>query len=88
MDEGLDELVIEKGVLLFDKQYNNQRVYEDTLSRMNLGDSFVLVDPYGYKVRAIRMTAKRNNWNITSRKITNDGNYRVWLTEKDGKSWI
>ena len=88
MDAGLDELVIEKGVLLFDKQYNNQRVYEDTLSRMNLGDSFVLVDPYGYKVRAIRMTAKRNNWNITSRKITNDGNYRVWLTEKDGKSWI
>ena len=87
MDEGLDELVIETGVLLFDKQYNNQRVYEDTLSRMNLGDSFVLVDPYGHKVRAIRMTARRNGWNITSRKITNDGNYRVWLTEKDGKTW-
>lgn len=87
MDEGLDELVIEKGVLLFDKQYNNQRVYEDTLSRMNLGDSFVLVDPYGHKVRAIRMTARRNGWNITSRKITNDGNYRIWLTEKDGKTW-
>ena len=88
MDEGLDELVIETGVLLFDKQYNNQRVYEDTLSRMNLGDSFVLVDPYGHKVRAIRMTARRNGWNITSRKITNDGNYRSWLTEKDGESWI
>jgi len=87
MDEGLEDLVIEEGVLLFDKQYNNQRVYEDTLSRMNLGDSFVLIDPYGYKVRAIRMTAKRNGWNITSRKITNDGNYRVWLTEKDGKTW-
>ncbi len=87
MDEGLDELVIETGVLLFDKQYNNQRVYEDTLSRMNLGDSFVLVDPYGHKVRAIRMTARRNGWNITSRKITNDGNYRIWLTEKDGKTW-
>ena len=87
MDEGLDELVIETGVLLFDKQYNNQRVYEDTLSRMNLGDSFVLVDPYGHKVRAIRMTARRNGWNITSRKITNDGEYRVWLTEKDGKTW-
>ena len=87
MDEGFDELVIETGVLLFDKQYNNQRVYEDTLSRMNLGDSFVLVDPYGHKVRAIRMTARRNGWNITSRKITNDGNYRVWLTEKDGKTW-
>ena len=88
MDEGLEDLVIEKGVLLFDKQYNNQRVYENTLSRMDLGDSFVLDDPYGYKVRAIRMTAKRNGWNITSRKITNDGNYRVWLTEKDGESWI
>ena len=87
MDEGLDELVIETSVLLFDKQYNNQRVYEDTLSRMNLGDSFVLVDPYGHKVRAIRMTARRNGWNITSRKITNDGEYRVWLTERDGKAW-
>ena len=87
MDEGFEDLVIEKGVLLFDKQYNNQRVYENTLSRMDLGDSFTLVDPYGYKVRAIRMTAKRNGWNITSRKITNDGNYRVWLTEKDGKTW-
>ena len=87
MDEGLEELVIEKGVLLFDKQYNNQRVYENTLSRMDLGDSFTLVDPYGYKVRAIRMTAKRNGWNIASRKITNDGDYRVWLTEKDGKIW-
>ena len=88
MDDRFEELVIETGVLLFDKQYNNQRVYEDTLSRMNLGDSFVLVDPYGYKVRAIRMTARRNGWNITSRKITNDGNYRIWLTEKDGESWI
>ena len=88
MDDRFEELVIETGVLLFDKQYNNQRVYEDTLSRMNLGDSFVLVDPYGHKVRAIRMTARRNGWNITSRKITNDGNYRIWLTEKDGKTWI
>lgn len=87
MDEGLGDLVIEKGVLLFDKQYNNQRLYEDTLSRMDLGDSFVLDDPYGYKVRAIRMAAKRNGWNIASRKITNDGDYRVWLTEKDGKIW-
>ncbi len=87
MDEGLEELVIEKGVLLFDKQRNNQGIYEDTLTKMDLGDSFVLDDPYGYKVRAIRMTAKRKGWSITSRKITNDGNYRVWLTEKDGKTW-
>ena len=87
MDKGLEDLVIEKGVLLFDKQYNNQRVYENTLSRMDLGDSFVLDDPYGYKVRAFRAVAKRNGWNITSRKITNDGEYRVWLTEKDGKTW-
>ena len=54
---------------------------------MDLGDSFAVVDPYGYKVRAFRAVAKRKGWSITSRKITNDGNYRVWLTEKDGKTW-
>lgn len=87
MDEGLGDLVIEKGVLLFDKQYGAQRVYEDTLIKMDLGDSFVLEDSYGYKVRAFRVAAKRMGLNITSRKITNDGEYRVWLTEKDGKTW-
>ena len=87
MDEGLEELVIEKGVLLFDKQYKHQTPYEDTLSQMSLGDSFVVADPYGSKVRAFRVCARRKGWNITSRKVTNDGDYRVWLTEKDGKTW-
>ena len=87
MDDRLEELVIEKGVLLFDKQRNNQGIYEDTLTKMDLGDSFAVVDPYGYKVRAFRAVAKRKGWSITSRKITNDGEYRVWLTEKDGKTW-
>ena len=87
MDDGFEELVIEKGVLLFDKQYKHQAPYEDTLSQMSLGDSFVVADPYGNKVRAFRVCARRKGWNITSRKVTNDGDYRVWLTEKDGKTW-
>ena len=82
-----EEVVIEKGVLLFDKQYKHQRFYEDTLDRMNLGDSFVVHDPYGHKVRAFRVSARRRGWNITSRKISNGGEYRIWLTEKDGKTW-
>jgi hypothetical protein len=87
VEDELEKIVIEKGVLLFDKQYKHQRLYENTLDRMSLGDSFVVNDPYGGKVRAFRVSARRRGWNITSRKITNDGEYRVWLTEKDGKSW-
>ena len=37
MSEELEDIVIEKGVLLFDKQYSHQRTYENTLDRMNLG---------------------------------------------------
>jgi len=88
VSDELEYIVIEKGVLLFDKQYSHQRPYEDTLDRMDLGDSFVVHDPYGHKVRAFRVSARRRDWNITSRKISNDGEYRIWLTEKDGKSWI
>jgi len=88
MDDRFEELVIEKGVLLFDKQYNNQGVYEITLTKMDLGDSFVVVDPDGYRVRAFRSVAKRKGWNIASRKLDSEGNYRIWLTEKDGKTWI
>ena len=73
-------------MLLFDKQYSHQRTYENTLDRMNLGDSFVLYDPYGHKVRALRVSAKRRGWNM-SRKISNDGEHCIWLTEKDGKTW-
>lgn len=87
MSDELEDIVIEKGVLLFDKQYSHQRPYENTLDRMGLGDSFVVTDPYGHKVRAFRVAAARRGWKITSRKVTNDGEYRVWLTEKDGKSW-
>jgi hypothetical protein len=87
MSDEPEEVVIEKGVLLFDKQYKHQRLYEDTLDRMDLGDSFVVHDPYGHKVRAFRVSARRRDWNITSRKISNDDEYRIWLTEKDGKSW-
>lgn len=87
MSDEPEEVVIEKGVLLFDKQYKHQRFYEDTLDRMNLGDSFVVDDPYGHKVRAFRVSARRRGWNITSRKVSNDGEHRIWLTEKDGKSW-
>ena len=89
MSDDLEEIVIEKGVLLFDKQYKHQRLYEDTLERMSLGDSFVVHDPYGHKVRAFRISARRRGWNITSRKITMfDGAILSWLFDIRPRVWV